>query len=337
MRTKLLTTALFYFAATNIILAQDEEFKPKGNVYGKVFFNYNMEFAEDEVLSTFELQRAYLGYKYDFSRELSSKVLLDVGKPDITVEDTLKGTTNFQMTAFLKEGSLTYKKGNLTIDGGLIGLLQHKVAEAIWGHRYVYKTFQDVAGMLHTADLGIQAQYKVADMLTLDYVIRNGEGFRNIKNVDNSFRSGGGFTLTPIEGLVFRGYYDFEAKPLMQTSIHHVMGYTNELFSAGGEFSMQLNNKYKESHTLLGYSVFASVNLSKQLQVFGRYDNLSSNKLEGETENWNHGKDNSIIIAGVQFAPVKKINIALDYQGTMPADDSNDTRNLVYLHFEYSF
>jgi hypothetical protein len=334
MKIKLLTTVFVSILAFTSLIAQEEEFKPKGSVYGRVFFNYNMSFEEDETKSTFELQRAYLGYKYDLSKEFSTKVLFDVGSPEVSIGDTLKGGTNFQMTAFLKEGSLTYKKDNLTVEIGLIGLLQHKTPEALWNHRYVYKEFQDNNKMTTTADLGMQAQYKINDILSIDFMVRNGEGYRNIKNLDNSFRSGGGFLLTPIEGLIFRGYYDVEAKPIAQTSISHTLGYKTDAFSIGVDYSFQLNHKYIEDNTVGGFSFLGSYNINEKFQVFGRFDMFGSKTDGGPVFESN---EYNLVIAGVQYTPLKNINVALDFQSKMPDDSSDDTENIVFVHCQYIF
>ena len=63
--TLLLPVALH---AQEEITKTKKDFKPNGRAFGKVFFNYNYNFTEGTTQPhSFALQRAYLGYKYNFS------------------------------------------------------------------------------------------------------------------------------------------------------------------------------------------------------------------------------------------------------------------------------
>ena len=55
--------------------------------------------------------------------------------------------------------------------------------------------------------------------------------------------------------------------------------------------------------TLDGISVYAIYVINKKFEVFGRFDQLGSNTLPGETQKWNYDKNGNLIIAGVQYAP----------------------------------
>jgi hypothetical protein len=337
MKVKLLATTIATFLVIGVLNAQEEEFKPSGQVYGKVFINYHSKITDTTLESSFEVTRAYFGYKYNFSKTLTGRVMFDVSQADVILptNDTVK--TSLQATAFLREASFIYKKGNLTVEAGMIGLLQHKAAEDFWGHRYVAKTIEDESKISQAADIGITAQYKIADFLTLDGVVRNGEGNKFNPNSDNSFRSGGGFSLIPFKGFLFRGYYDIEAKPLAQVSISHTAGYSNDKLSAGVETCYQLNNKSKHNKNLIAVSAFGSYNISTKIQVFGRYDMLTSNKLNDTLDKWNIKNDYNLIIAGVQYTPVKNFNLALDFQCKMFEKEGKKNDNIVYVHCQFVF
>lgn len=334
---KKITTLFLIFSFVAGFAQSNEEFKPSGKPFSKIFFNYHTDLEE---VSAFEIQRAYFGYKYNLSKEFSADITLDVGAPDIEVEDTsgliLEGGSSLQMTAYLKTAGITYKKGNLKVQLGLIGLQQFKVSEKYWGHRYIYKAFQDAYKMGTSADLGVLATYKFADAFSADLTIRNGEGYKKL-DVDENFLYGLGLTLTPVKGLIIRGYYDYLKGDDTQITLSHFVGYKNEGLTLGAEYNIQKGNKTKTDHDLSGFSVAASYDINERYQVFGRYDYLSSNIIDPDPDPWNISKDGSFIIAGVQYSPIKKIQLALNYQGKMPAEAGEDMGHAAYLSCQFAF
>ena len=66
----------------------------------------------------FQIQRAYLGYQRQFSKAISGRLVLDVGDPAFG---------NFQMTAYLKNAFIQYRKNKFTARLGMIGLFQFKL------------------------------------------------------------------------------------------------------------------------------------------------------------------------------------------------------------------
>ena len=75
--------------------------------------------------------------------------------------------------------------------------------------------------------------------------------------------------------------------------------------------------------------------MSKKVEIFGRYDELSSNTLKGDTNNWNFNKDGSQIIIGIQVAPVKGLKFSLNYQGYSFDNPTINTKSLVFLNAEF--
>ena len=56
------------------------EFQQNGAPHFKIFWNYHNDFTKDVTKkSEFELKRVYLGYKYNFSKNISAKVTYDIG------------------------------------------------------------------------------------------------------------------------------------------------------------------------------------------------------------------------------------------------------------------
>ena len=337
---KLRLTFFVTFLLTAVLVAQETEekpeFKPSGKPYATIFTNFNVINYDGNTDYAFDLTRAYLGYGYTFSENLSGKVNIDAGTPEVNIGDSLEGSTNLELTAYLKTAALTYKYEKLTIDFGLIGLKQFKVQEGMWGHRYLYKSFQDAYKFGSSADLGISISYKLIDQLSADVTVSNGEGYKKLQ-ADSLFKYAIGITGKPVDGLVVRFYYDMMGEEDMQSTIAAFIGYEDDNLSAGVEYNMQMNNKIKKDYDFSGISAFASYQFTDIIEVFGRYDNLSSVKLDGADDPWNIKKDGQTIIGGAEFTLAKGVKVAPNYQGWLPDQDGKKVTSGFFINVELKF
>ena len=328
MKKTLRLSIVFALFSLGLAAQENTEFKPNGKPVLRIFSNYHATFTEGESAQAFELTRVYLGYEHNFSEKWSGAALLDVGDPN--------DGGDFQMTAYVKNAYLKYKSGDLTINFGLIATTQFKVQEGAWGYRYIAKSFQDQYKYNSSADLGISVSHKIGDIGSVDLIVANGEGYKKIE-ADSTFRTGLGLTLTPVDGLTLRGYYDRSAKDETQSSIAGFLGYETDMFSLGAEYNKMLNFKFADSEDLDGISFFGTFNMTDHIKLFGRYDNLSSNVPDGETDPWQLSKDGQFFIAGFEYSPVKGIKLAPNYQGWNPADDTQALVSTFILNCEVKF
>ncbi len=310
----------------------EEEFKPSGSPFVSVFSNFhsNLIIIEDQVNSAFEIKRVYLGYKYKMSEKFSAIANIEVSNPE-------NGSSS-GYAALLKFAALTYKIDKLSFDFGLINLKQFKFQENFWGHRYIYKSFQHENKYGYSADLGASVSYKLLKFLSVDATIMNGEGYKNIQS-DDSYKGGFGLTIGPIDNLTLRAYYDIiQKESIAQTSIAIFLGYNfKEKIYIGVENNMQYNNECQENYDLFGISAYASYDINEKFEIFGRFDELFSSTISGSNIPWNQSKNGYAVIGGVQYAPVKGIKVAINYQGW--TSDVPDTDHLprIYLNLEYKF
>jgi hypothetical protein len=306
--------------------ALNNEFKPNGKANVNIFSNFHSSFSDGKNANVFEITRAYLGYGYKFSKYISAKVTLDVGNPKVGA---------LEMTAYLKNASLTYKQNGFTLNFGVISLLQFKTQTKIWGYRYIYKSFQDQYKYNSSADLGINIAYKFSDFISGDFSLTNGEGYKKIA-ADSSLRAGFGVTINPIKSLILRAYYDcIKKKSINQQSISLFLGYKIKNISIGAEYNKQLNHKNSDGKDLNGYSFYTTYTVNKKFKLFGRYDKLSSsNTLDKE---WNLAKDGSLFIVGMEFTPVKGIKISPNYQGWSPKKTAKKYTSVFYVNLEIKF
>jgi len=307
--------------------AQEEEtkFEPSGNIYGILFTNFHSDFINGN--SAFEVQRAYLGYKYQYDNNFSANVKIDIASNE----------NDSKRYAYFKNAYGSYKLKNLSINFGLIDSYMFKTHEKFFGKRYLYKSFLDKNKFGPSADLGASFLYRLNNKLNLDFSILNGEGYSNLQ-LDNTFKAAFGLSYNPIKNLYSRIYIDYSEKTYAQTTYSYFLGYKQKSkFSIGAEYNFQANNDFENNYDLFGYSVYGTVNIFEKWELFARFDDLKSNIPSGESDNWNISKDGNTLISGIQFSPIKKVRLALNYQGFYSDDLNKDNISAIYFNLEYKF
>lgn len=346
----ILVTTLFCNGSVAQEEAKKEEFNPSGKAHGKIFFNYHYDMTKDvNKTSVFEIKRSYFGYKYAFSEKISAMITFNVGSV---------GAGN-AYTAYLKIAQLDWQVCSpLKLSFGQIGLKQYNDQEKFWGHRYVYKSCQDEHQFGTSADAGINANIKLHKTAQVNISMLNGEGYKATQDDFGLHKIAANLVLTPVKGLLLKGYYDM--KPSKYETIVDTLGNTEvrdssvisvicafvgynykDKFRIGFEYNLLSGGKkyssYAEDHSLSGISAYVTYIINKKFEVFGRFDQLSSNTLNGTTDPWNYSKDGSLIITGFQFHPVKGVKVALNYQGWTYDNSDLNINPKVYVNFEYKF
>ena len=236
----------------------------KGQPHFKVFWNYHYDYTENtEQVSAFELTRVYLGYKYKFDNKFSAKITYDIGKNDA-------GSNH---TALVKIAQLDYKiNPSVKISMGLIAGKQYKDQENHWGYRYIYKMLQDENRFGPSADLGINAEFKISKTLMANLFIVNGEGYKNPQDDNGDFaiyvrllygegtlNANNGFNV----GLVLNNHADDQLVALFG-------GWAKDKIRTGLEYNRM--DSSSDSYVMLAN--YLNYSLSDKLDVFIRNDRL---------------------------------------------------------------
>lgn len=311
------------------ITAQAQDAKtegPKGKAIVQVFGNFHTGFGTENDDRGFELERSYLGYEYKLNKSLTVKGVMDIGKSS--------DVSDYHRMAYIKNAMISWKTGNLTLNGGLISTTQFNFQEKFWGYRYIMKSFQDQYKFGNSADLGISATYKFADWLSADAIIVNGEGYKKVQKNDG-LNYGLGTTLTPAKGWQIRLYGGLnESGEQGKENIVNMaafVGYKSDKFAIGAEYNKMWNASYKESQDQYGYSVFASAKLDKKTEVYTRFDDLCSK------DDWNKAKDEQAAILGAQFKLGKYVKMAPNFRMSMPKADGLDNCYSAYINCYFGF
>lgn len=290
---------------------QQSEF-PKGKPVITIFGDAGVGFSDGEMSSLgFNLDRAYLGYNYDFNNNWSAKVVYDMGKGD---------DTKLQRIGYVKNAELDYKRGSFSLKIGLTGTSQFNYQEKFWGYRYVAKSFQDLNKWGSSADLGLSAAYKFGSLLSADLSVFNGEGYKKLES-DNQLQYALGLTLTPIDGFSFRAYGEMKAgkDTASQYTASFFAGYKAKAFRIGAEYNIQLNHGFGSGHDIQGLSFYGSGRISDRFEAFARYDYGTSSSSDA----WSYGQNGSMILLGVDYHNCKLFSISPNVRFTQDADGNS--------------
>ena len=307
--------------------AQDTKSEePQGKAIVQVFGNFHTGFGAENDDRGFELDRSYLGYEYKLGNGLSVKGVMDIGKSS--------DVSDYQRIAYIKNAMVSWKTGNLTLNGGLISTTQFNFQEKFWGYRYIMKSFQDQYKFGNSADLGISATYQFANWISADAIIVNGEGYKKLQKNDG-LNYGLGVTLTPVKGLQIRLYGGLnesgEDGKKDIANLAAFVGYKHEKFTIGAEYNQMWNASFKDDAGQNGYSIFASAKLSQVTNLYARFDNLYSQN------DWNISKDESAAILGAQFKVGKYVKIAPNFRMSMPKADGANNSYTAYVNCYFGF
>ena len=326
MKTKVILAGIL---ACIGITAQAQDAKveePKGKAIVQVFGNFHSGFGETNNDRGFELERSYLGYEYKLVDGLSVKGVMDIGKSS--------DVSDYQRIAYIKNAMVSWKKGDFTLNGGLISTTQFNFQEKFWGYRYIMKSFQDEYKFGSSADLGISVAYKFADWVSADAIIVNGEGYKKIQ-VNDGLNYGLGVTLTPVKGFQIRLYGGLNESGVEgkanTVNMAAFAGYKHDKFTIGAEYNHMLNASSTKGNDQFGYSAFASAKVSQNTDVYLRFDDLYSKN------DWNISKDEQAAIIGAQFKLGKYVKVAPNFRMSMPKADGAKNEYSAYVNCYFGF
>ena len=197
MRRHIILAAVLACLCVGLKAQEVKSDEPKGKAIIQVFGNFNTGFGSEGNNRGFELERSYLGYEYKLGNGLSIKSIVDMGKSS--------DVSDVNRIAYIKNAMINWKKGNMTLEGGVIPTTQFTFQQKFWGYRYVMSDFQDKYKFGSSADLGLSFAYKFADWISADAIVVNGEGYKKIQ-INDGLNYGVGVTLTPVEGFHIRMY-----------------------------------------------------------------------------------------------------------------------------------
>ena len=288
----------------------EQTFPITGKPILTVFTNYKAGLGNVNNVSGFNLDRAFVGYEGFFAKGFSAKVVMNV-----ETQSDDNGNTKFN--GYLKNAQVDWRGYGFFVSAGLGNLKQFSEQENFWGHRYVFKSFQEEYGIAFCEDIGVVAGYEFSPVISADIAFTNGEG-RKFKNMDNRYKYGAGITLKPLKGLILRLYGDIYDIPKYlednmvkrdkQYSIASFAGYANKYFSIGAEYNRVFNYKFDSKQDANGYSAYTTINITPKMHIYGRFDYFDT------AGNMKYDNEGHAIICGFEYSPIRQIRISPNYQ-----------------------
>lgn len=309
---KIVLFIISLFIGFEVCSAQKAEqtFPITGKPILTVFTNYKAGLGNVNNVSGFNLDRAFVGYEGFFAKGFSAKIVMNV-----ETQSDDNGNTKFK--GYLKNAQVDWRGYGFFMSVGLVNLKQFSEQENCWGHRYVFKSFQEEYGIVFCEDIGLVAGYEFSPVISADIAFTNGEG-RKFKNMDNRYKYGAGITLKPLKGLILRLYGDIYDIPKYlednmvkrdkQYSIASFAGYANKYFSIGVEYNRVFNYKFDSKQDANGYSAYTTINITPKMHIYGRFDYFDT------AGNMKYDNEGHAIICGFEYSPIKQIRISPNYQ-----------------------
>lgn len=286
-----------------------QEGKISGYIFGDYFYEFSHPEAATEALKRngFQLRRAYFTYDRDLSEKFAVRLRLEMNSPDLTRTQTF-GTSS-QLVPYIKHAYLRWNnfipQGKLSF--GQIGTPTYTLSEEAWGYRAVEKTVMDLRRIAPSSDLGIALEGKFTQAGVLNYQIFVANGTGTNSETDKTKRVylnmpvkiQGGYSIVP--------YFDYEGglDGKSKNTVAVFAGVQKPSFHGGVEVFQKKSNKALANNTDRtenGFSVFGAVRAAEKIKLLARYDVYDPN-----TDLDDDG--NTFIIAGLDFAPEKNVNI----------------------------
>jgi len=315
------------FAQTTTATNDTAEFKPHGKIFTQVFSDFTYKVTNYKWQPAFEVSRAYLGYEYHFSQKFYGRINFDVADP---------GTGQLQMTAFLKNAFLQYDNNKLKVAFGVIPTNVFRLQEAFWGHRYLLPSFLEQYAFSPSADLGVSLRWQAVPKASFDFSILNGEGYKRLQS-DSTLMYTAGVTYNPINWLYVRFYFDYMKKIEAQMTYAAFVGYRGKNFTAGFEYNNQQEHANIPDHDLSGISLYGTLKLKNNSNVFFRYDKLMSKHIGGVPDGWHVIEDGRLYTGGIEFNPVKGVTISPNMTGWYPVHDTHHIITGFHLNVAFKF
>ncbi len=330
MRLDHALAAAFSLAATTALAAE-----PATKISGKAYANYtyreNRDGGTDRAAdskngSSLDLKRFYLGVDHAFDERWAARIRTDVGNE-----------VNGKYDVFVKHAFIEAKVAPaLVLRAGAADMPWVPLVEDLYGFRYVENVLIDRVKLGTSADWGVHASGKLAGGLA-SYAVSavNGRGYGDPTRTQAPTVEGR-LSVNPMKQLTLA--VGAQAGKLGQNVVNTSTPNTATRYDAviafvGGPVRIGVTGFLAEDYEkkivldeapgdeALGGSAWASYALAAPVTLFGRLDYVQPHRdtaSDVEDYYWN---------AGVQYKPVKAVDLALVYKGEQVKNGTLSTSN----------
>ncbi len=306
-----------------------------GRISGYLFGDYFYELSHPDTAidalnrNGFQFRRVYFTYDRDLSEKFSVRFRLEMNSPALGRND--------QLVPYIKHAYLNWK--NIVAGSNLLfGLCQTPTfseSEGVWGYRSIERTIMDLRQVAGSADMGVVLQGKMGNSGVLNYqiMLANGAGVRG--ETDENKRVYLSVPLKFQSAYFIVPYVDYEGgnDGRDKNTLALFAGLQKPNFHGGVEIFRKNSNKAlanNNDRTESGVSIFGAVKAAEKVKLFGRFDIYDPN-----TDLDDDG--NTLIIAGLDFAPDKNVNVMPNFRIENYQRAGLDANTIAALTFFYRF
>ena len=273
----------------------------------------------------FQLRRIYFAYDNDISEKFTTRLRLEADQGDIYGS----GKIGFAIKDAYLQWKEVFQGSSLVF--GISPTPTFDVSEGVWGYRAIEKTIMDLRGIVPSRDFGLALMGKFNDEGTINYRLMVANGSGNKPETDKYKRFYGMLHFKPTKEIVVTLNGDYKVAPSINDPTSSSVPpatisnstVTGSLFAAYKEpdkfnvgvegFLQSTQNGYHDptstspdltSKSAMGFTVYASVNVSPDVSVVGRYDFFDPN-----TNSGSKGDSRNLIIGGLSWKPDKNVSI----------------------------
>jgi hypothetical protein len=293
----------------------------------QIISDFHLDLNDTSKTTGFALSRAYIGYDYQADRNISCKIILNIGSP----EDIPDAATP-RRYSFFREASVNYVKDRLHISVGMPTTRHFDILQKFWGKRFICNEFEIRNKYGYIADLGVVMDYIFSDKVSVDFAVTNGEGYSELQ-LDHSLKTAGGITWRPDNHYVLRFYNDINRdNGVNQYTASAFAGIDNSMVNFGASFHYKSNWDRIIGHDRWGISSTGSLKLRNNFEIAGRYDYSGSVKLSSVSRPWNYLNDAHLIVFGLEKNLSENCKLALDIQDNIPYQSELPASCFIYIN-----
>jgi hypothetical protein len=293
-----------------------------GTLKGWAYFDLakGLSDANDDVL-TFAFRRVYFTYDLKMSDTVTGRFRTDV-----------KQDSDGYTRVYIKHAYADWKATDqVGIRAGVMGTIMYSEVEDVWAYRAVAKMMEDEFKVRSSADFGLMSRVKFNDMVSVNAMLANGEGYDKKDDGANRKAYEVQGLFAPIPGLTVSGYFglrgfDADGDPATTndqedaTTIDLAAGYAQSPFAVGGSLAMVGNWNGTADQKAQGISGWGRFTLpGVPLTLLAKFDRFDP---DTDTDD----DQTTYIVAGVDYAAAKGLSIIPNIQqykvGTAAAETS---------------
>jgi len=331
----------------------------KGLVFADYYYNLNNHNSAEENQNAFQFRRIYFTFENNISQNIKIRFRLEAKHEPFGSSSKLHP---FVKHAYLEWANLI---PHHKLYFGIAETNAFKNAERYWGYRSIEKTILDLNKLNSSADMGIALKGDLGTVAHHWLTIHNGTGYGS-SEVDKYKKIGYALWLTPVNGLLLEGYFEYEkqdpktgslkpARDYFHSSGYYMMkgflGYSSPGITVGAEAFIRTNQESgstdSEGRSRIdvkhhGFSIFGSwITPIPKIKIFGRYDYYDPNiddKVYVDRSTNGIDDEHTLFIGGLDFSPKENVhimpNIMISHYTQSGKDSDVTARITLYYMFD---